>query len=166
MSNQAYSAIAIANAFIDRANMEDEGISPMKIQKLIYFAHAWMLALSGRALISDPVKAWKFGPVIDSVYHEFKNFGNRSITNHGTLYHGSSYSVPEVDETDHDTIALVEKIWAVYGKFGATQLSDMTHEIDSPWYATIDDHKEGQVTNYILSNEVIGQCMSKQLKLQ
>jgi uncharacterized phage-associated protein len=143
MLNQKYSAIAIANAFIDRAGEERQGLSPMKIQKLVYFAHAWKLALANKPLIEDPVKAWKFGPVIDSVYHEFKKFGNSDITSYGTLYEGFSYIVPKVDSADLDTIALVERIRAVYREYDAIELSNMTHEPGTPWYTTLKEHDGG-----------------------
>ncbi|QLH42366.1 MAG: DUF4065 domain-containing protein [Coxiellaceae bacterium] len=51
----------------------------MKLAKLIYVAHGWSLALNDVPLIDEAVQAWKFGPVIESVYHEFKHFGNDVI---------------------------------------------------------------------------------------
>lgn len=169
MSNNTYSAIAIANAFIARAKADNEGISPMKIQKLVYFAHAWMLALFNQPLITDPVKAWKFGPVIDSLYHEFKNFGSRNISNYGTLFIESSdnsdwfYDIPLVNKDDTNVNALIDKIWQVYGSFSAMELSDLTHEPGSPWYITNDEHMQGAKENYVLANQLIGECMAKQL---
>ena len=64
-----YSSKAVANSFLDIAeagNVND--ISPMKLQKLVYYAHAWHLAFLGQPLIREEVQAWKFGPVIPDVY--------------------------------------------------------------------------------------------------
>lgn len=62
-----HSAKAIANFFIDRHKRH--GISPLKLQKLIYMAHGWHLALLDKPLVEDEApEAWKFGPVFASVY--------------------------------------------------------------------------------------------------
>lgn len=177
MSESTYSAVAIANAFLDRAKLDDHGISPMKIQKLIYFAHAWMLALSDQPLIKEPIKAWKFGPVIDTVYHEFKNFGSRDITNYGTQIisgertpsattFGGYYEVPLVAEEDKDVNALINRIWELYGDMSAVELSSLTHEPGTPWHNTLDEHKEGKYSNFVLSNDLIGDCMKTQLQTE
>jgi uncharacterized phage-associated protein len=72
-----YSSKAVANTFLDIAKANNVAdISPMKLQKLIYYAHAWHLAFLGQPLIKEEVQAWKFGPVIPDVYFEFKECGN------------------------------------------------------------------------------------------
>src|ERR1700722_8483585 len=75
-----YPATVIANEFIALASKAGSALSPLKLQKLVYFAHGWCLALTGRPLISDRVQAWQYGPVIPSIYHEFKYVGNGSIS--------------------------------------------------------------------------------------
>jgi uncharacterized phage-associated protein len=30
--------------------------------------------------------------------------------------------------------AFLKRIWEIYGKFTASQLSDLTHQPDTPWY--------------------------------
>ena len=69
-----YSAIAVANCFLDIADAQSRPITPLKIQKLVYIAHGWHLAIYEEPLIVELVEAWKWGPVIPLLYHEFKNF--------------------------------------------------------------------------------------------
>jgi uncharacterized phage-associated protein len=77
----AYEAKAVANHFLDLAQDSRGTLSPMKIQKLVYFSHGWHLSINnGRALIDEAVQAWTYGPVIPSLYHEFKKYGNGPIT--------------------------------------------------------------------------------------
>jgi len=52
----------------------------MKIQKMIFFAHAIYTKKNEFPLVSDPVAAWKHGPVFDTLYHELKQFGDGNIT--------------------------------------------------------------------------------------
>ena len=59
-----YKALAIANYYIDKANVEDTPLDHLRLQKLVYLAHGWHLAIHGRPLIEESVEAWKYGPVI------------------------------------------------------------------------------------------------------
>jgi len=74
-----YPALAIANEFIKVARERNKQLTPMELLKLVYFAHGWYLALSGVPLINEPVQAWRFGPVIPSIYHAFKRYGSGPI---------------------------------------------------------------------------------------
>ena len=47
----SYSAKEIANYFLELSAKKD--ISPLKIQKLVYIAHGWHLALYGEPLVQD-----------------------------------------------------------------------------------------------------------------
>ena len=87
MSTTPYSAIAIANYFIQKSlDEKTDDLSPMKLQKLVYFAHAWYLIYQdGGKLINEAIEAWSYGPVINSVYHEFKHNGRNSITEKGSV---------------------------------------------------------------------------------
>lgn len=62
-----FPTIAIANHFIMRRWRDGVHVSPMKLQKLVYFAPGWYLALFNKPLIDERVEAWKFGPVILSM---------------------------------------------------------------------------------------------------
>src|SRR5262245_29920187 len=74
-----YSALAVANYFLDLAKAKGLALDPMKLQKMIFFAHGWSLALYDEKLIDEPIQAWQYGPVVQSVYHEFKSFGAARI---------------------------------------------------------------------------------------
>jgi len=134
-----YSAKAVANAFLDIAESEGARIAPMKLQKLIYLAHGWSLGLAGRVLISDPVQAWTYGPVIESIYHEFKAFGSGFINVKATELNLNEKTfeftslTPQIDEGDDDVNSLIAKVWKVYGKYTGLQLSNITHQSDTPW---------------------------------
>jgi len=73
------SALAVANYFIKKGIDTKKSVSPMKLQKLVYFAHGWRLALYNSPLIDEAIQAWQYGPVIPGIYHEFKHYGNRDI---------------------------------------------------------------------------------------
>jgi len=143
----AYSSKAVANYFLDLAEGEGNHLSPMKLQKLVYFAHGWHLAIAGAPLVHEQIEAWKWGPVIRSLYHEFKEFGNQSISGRAThvrMKQGPPFefqiTTPSIDKEASGapgdverTKAILNKVWDVYKGFTAVQLSKMTHKANSPW---------------------------------
>ena len=132
-------AMKIANYFLKMTAVKKAGVSPLKLQKLVYVAHAWHLALTdGIPLVEDEwVEAWKYGPVFPSIYHEFKKFGNRKITAFGTdiVRNGDDFEVvePMLETSETPVFKLLDRIWEVYGKYSGIELSNMTHASGSPW---------------------------------
>lgn len=130
-----YNALAVANYFLDLAKAKGLSMSPMKLQKLIYFAHGWYLALYKEDLIDEELQAWDYGPVVLSIYHEFKKFGLTGIDTLGTDFNLNNKEIytPRIPMDDKKTTALLDKVWDVYGKYTGIQLSNLTHEDDSAW---------------------------------
>lgn len=131
-----YSPKSIANYFIDQSLANDGvGISPMKLQKLVYYAHGWYAGHTSTPLINETVEAWQYGPVISSLYHEFKQFGAGKINRHATDFEGLKLvTVPT--PTDPTLINFLQNVWANYSKFTSVRLSQMTHAPDGPWDKT------------------------------
>ena len=146
----SYNAAAIANYFLEKAWSEDKSMSPMKIQKLVYFAHGWHWALADRPLIDEQVQAWRYGPVIPSLYHGFKEYGNSEITNLLLVYSPESGSGriklghPTVDTKDKYVIGLLDRVWELYGPLTAIQLSNLTHREDGPWKKALKECLPGE----------------------
>lgn len=160
----AYDAKAVANYFLDLAAQNNTSITPMKLQKLIFFAHGWHLALSGEPLIADQVEAWQFGPVVPSIYHEFKHERSGAITCKATELNLENFelvelSVPEADQTARK---VMDRIWDIYGGLSAKKLSDLTHLPGTPWDAAI--KRWGDSTRRIpILDADINQYFSEQL---
>jgi uncharacterized phage-associated protein len=151
-----YPAATIANEFIRLAVKSNRPLSPMKVQKLVYFAHGWYLALTGNPLINEPVEAWKFGPVIPSLYHALKNYGSNQVTDSLTdgpwesFLGQAGHDVHSIDDgpnPQENELAkqVVKRIWDVYGGFTAIQLSNLTHNEDAPWMQTPNKDKKHTV---------------------
>lgn len=118
-------ASAVARYFLSLAAQGDEQgeLSHMALHKLLYYAQRWSLCARGTPLFSDRIEAWKHGPVVPSVYTEFKQHGAEAITN------ASGSKEPELSP---DERLLVRKIWRDYGQFAAWKLREMTHQ-EAPW---------------------------------
>jgi uncharacterized phage-associated protein len=130
-NKMTFSAVAIANYFIEKGLAEDNPVTPMKVQKLVYLSHGWFLALSkGQPLIKEKIGAWPFGPVIATLYKKFAKYSKKPITE---LAKDSNGEVIRIDPRQSEVIALLDKIWSVYGSMTAIQLSNLTHETGTPW---------------------------------
>lgn len=130
----SHSPEAVANKFLQISESFGKQLTPMKIQKLIYYAHGWHLSLTGEPLINEEVQAWQYGPVISSIYREFKSFGNGPITSPATKFElGKFATIAPKLPNDPDLEQFMQKIWEIYGKFSGIQLSNMTHEEGTPW---------------------------------
>lgn len=135
-----YSSIAIANNFVQQFGATN-GIEHMKLQKLVYCSYGWWLAaygLEAERLTSDAPEVWKHGPVFEDLYHAFKVFGRKPITEMKSL---SPFSEPEnVDGDDNNVRNLVSWIWKRYGHLSGFALSDLTHRRGTPWYRVAEEN--------------------------
>jgi uncharacterized phage-associated protein len=163
-----YTSKAITNEFIALAAAQGRGdLSPMKLQKLVYLAHGWHLANFDEPLIKEVVQAWRYGPVIPSLYHDLKQYGNEPVTEelHSVKYEDGKFSrfVPRVDDSDEKAKAIIEQVWEVYGKFSPIQLSNLTHEHGTPW-KTITSEYPTIPSDLEIPDELIKQCFKHYLE--
>lgn len=130
-----HSPKSIANYFLDLAWASGQPIDPMKLQKLVYYATGWYAGYMGQQLIDENIEAWPFGPVIPSLYHEFKQFGAGSINRKATNYNGVGF-VEAPAPTDPNLCRFLDNVWSSYGQFTGWKLSEMTHAPGGPWDLT------------------------------
>lgn len=118
-------------------------ISPLKLQKMLYYSQAWFMVFLGRenTLFKDVPQAWVNGPVYPVVYHEYKGkaanmcdhldasvFFDGDATDGLRLYTGKLGFNGEL-------IELVESIMTLYGAQTQNQLILLTHS-ERPWAET------------------------------
>jgi len=126
-----HSPKAIANYFLDLAQASGQGMTPMKLQKLVYYANGWYAGYTGQPLIDEAVEAWPYGPVIPSLYHEFKRYGSAEIDSRARE-EGREVQPP----ADTELRQFLDNVWKQYGQFTGIRLSEMTHALGSPWDLT------------------------------
>lgn len=105
-----------------------DDISPMKLIKLAYIAHGISLAVLEEPLFADKVVAWRYGPVIKSIYDAVKQYKYRTI-NSDLFDYADEVISPDQKEA-------IKCAMDIYGELTAGQLSTITHEKGSPWYRT------------------------------
>lgn len=143
-----YPAVSVANYFIKKGKGEpDSELSVMKLQKMIYMAHGFMLAFHDRPLINEAIEAWRYGPVIRSVYDAFKQHGINPVTE----------MVPEfkLDYDDTQVFEILESVRKNCEDKTAIQLSNWSHLKDSPWDIVYNHTPYGNCGNATIKDALI-----------
>lgn len=130
---------------VDRTRLVEEQLlwlrrgvatTPMHVLKLAYISHGWMLGLMDDVLLYEPIEAWRYGPVVPSIYHRYKAFGGQSI---------DLTPVDRSADLDKFQRSVIEAVDDVYRDFSAIELSGLTHKKNTPWHKTVRTHGVGAI---------------------
>ena len=124
-------ALSLANFIL--ANYPNKQITPLKLQKLAYYAKVWSL-VAGNLTIQANFEKWAYGPVNQAIFHKYKCFGKDIIS--------VVPSKPTIDET---LTQLLTFILDNYVNYSAFTLSSMTHD-ELPWISTSHDETISEQT--------------------
>ena len=118
------SAKDVAEYFLASSDDDEQDlISNLKLQKLVYYAQGIYLALHSEPLFPDNIEAWVHGPVVPGLYHEYKRYGEKAI-DPPTNIDFEKYGTRERE--------VLDEVYSFFGQFSAWKLRDMTHE-EAPW---------------------------------
>lgn len=101
--------------FLASEEAEYEPMTHLRLQKLLYYVQGWSLAIRGNPVFSEPIEAWKDGPVVPEVYQVFKDFGAAPIP------------APPRTKLPDDIAGFVRSIWEAHKQYSATALRAKTH---------------------------------------
>lgn len=141
-----YPAAAVANRFLALASERGVPLTHMEIQKLVYFAHGWHLALEGKPLCGEKPTAFQWGPVFPNLYRAAKEWEaspiKRPIMIDMPIEKNGEYvmdmiapSVPDTSEQDGRARNVIDQVWQIYGDKSAAELSRISHDREGPWYS-------------------------------
>lgn len=157
----AHSATTIANFFLDKASKEGRALTPMQLLKLVYIAHGWHLGYFQEPLIDEPVQAWKYGPVIPSLYDKVKKYGSGAVR--GPVKQAFPWSRdPQLNE---QALSLLESVWKGYSRFSGLQLSNMTHQADTPWHEAWRERGGHAARHTQIDNSIIERHYTQKIKV-
>jgi uncharacterized phage-associated protein len=146
----AYDYLSASNEILKAARENSKSLTPLQLIKLLYMAHGFSLAIYDRPLITEPIQAWKHGPVVKSLYRKVKEHGKNKIV--GPLSRNPVFdaSEQEVDPQDSQLINALVRTW---GGLSGIALSNWTHLPGSPWYQTYLPN----VADIVIPNDLIAQ---------
>ena len=132
-----YSAIDIARYVINYSWDINAPLSNLKLQKLLYFIQGNFLRILNRPCFKDDIEAWKYGPVVPTVYSKFKRYGSNNINRIEYIYEFEENKY-EAIKKDFKPILSDEEAQIIQGvvsackDYSANYLVKLTHS-QSPW---------------------------------
>lgn len=150
MKRGKYTALEVAKWFLNYVRQlnideDEEPITNLKLQKLLYYAQGSCLAILDKPLFDDPIVHWMHGPVVVSVYNTYSK------------YRGNPINYDETFDVvfDEETNALLISVYGTFGQYSAWGLRNMTHEED-PWKNTVSNQEISQesIKKYFIDHYV------------
>lgn len=103
-----------------------EEITPLALQKLLYYAQAFYKALFDEVLFQDDCQAWAYGPVYPDVYYRYSDRGYNPIEK------PTDDLTEDFIELTTKEISLLDAVIDSFGRYSGTVLRDITHK-EKPW---------------------------------
>jgi len=144
----------VANYFIKKSNNEEENtMTPLKLQKLCYYAQAWSLVWDDKPLFKDEFQAWVHGPANYSLFKKYDV--------------GRNSTIQEVDcgfrlrIFNEEQLETLNAVWEAYGKFTGKYLEQLTHQED-PWKKTRGTLPPGMGSNRVIKKNLMKEYYLKE----
>lgn len=130
---------ALANSILKRSFEESIVVTPMKLQKLLYFIYRDYLKNNHEPLFGENFQVWQYGPVLSSVYDEFKSFRASPIDRFAKDAQDRVFVINEknVNEVGQS----INRVWEKYKMKDGIELSKMTHEPGTAWDKAYKDER-------------------------
>lgn len=149
-------AKGLANLILDWADSAKIPVSPMKLQKLVYYCHADFLLSTGGPLIAQEFEAWEYGPVVPSLFQEFKDCGAGPILKRSSRFNPITAQKEVASRPELGSLEpIVKNSFELYCRFTASTLSRLSHVTEGPWSEALDAFRRGRNMGRRISNELI-----------
>ncbi|MBR5364369.1 MAG: DUF4065 domain-containing protein [Oscillospiraceae bacterium] len=144
MERAKYSAHIVACFVINYSQQINTPVTNLKLQKILYFIQAHFLTKFNRPCFIEDIEAWSLGPVVPSVYHEFKSYGAGFIPYISTKYPINAFGGRLVSRAGRISVELKPKeisfpdqsiiklIVDKLSRYPASTLINITHN-QAPW---------------------------------
>lgn len=114
-------AVEVARYVIRFFQEAGDPVSNLKLQKLLYYIQGWHLAIKKRPLFQSDFEAWVHGPVLPSIYGQYKHYRWNPITE----------DVAQPDFAPEEK-AVIDEVLSVYGGDTGFALEQRSHT-EAPW---------------------------------
>ncbi len=131
-----------------------EEVTPLALQKMLYFAQGIHMALSGMEFFREECEAWAHGPVFKDVYDIFKNFKYNPIDDiRFAMFQNRFHELPD------DEKRIIDLVVETFGMYSGKVLERITHE-ETPWKNARVNCLPGESSNEVISKESIKKYFS------
>lgn len=117
-------AFDVAGSILERAR--NQALSPLKLQKLVFYSFGWFGHLTADRLFEENFYAMEYGPVVSPLLSAHSGLSDVSKAElEGHQRRALKVSDPYVEE-------IVDAVWSSYGRHTHSELIEMTH-CEAPW---------------------------------
>lgn len=120
---------------------EKVDVTPIALQKLLYYCQGFFTAFYGKRMFKEDCKAWIYGPVYTMIYQKYKKYSYEKI------FEKSVYSVEEI--IDDEKKKVIDSVINSFGIFSSSTLAKMTHE-EKPWIEARKGLKDEEISNKVI----------------
>lgn len=117
------SVIDVANRFIELSLEDENKLTNLKLQKLVYIAYAFMLKNTNEKLFNEEICAFTYGPVVPDLYIKLKKYGKNEIIN----------KLESLEELSLLNSKLIDFIFSAFKDSTPSELVLLTHMEGSAW---------------------------------
>jgi uncharacterized phage-associated protein len=139
INNSGLLVSQVANCILELGDSYDVEITNLKLQKLLYFSDGLYYTVTGNYLFNKRMQAWKFGPVSDEIYYEFRHFGKKPIKNIRSCYYDpeteqepSFLTVSE--QNNKEAFNIIKANFILLAGQESFELVEQSHIVDGPWH--------------------------------
>lgn len=126
-----------------------EEVTPLMLQKLLYFIQGIYSALYGKPIFMEDCRAWIHGPVYPEVYDLFKNFKYNPIDDaRFALLEGTEAALTD------DERRVIDLVVNTFGMYGGKVLEKITHN-EKPWMEARKGYGDSIPSSELLPKEKI-----------
>lgn len=130
-----------------------EEITPLALQKLLYFSQGISLGCHGRALFEEDCEAWVHGPVYPGVYEQYKKYGYDPIEDE------SAYMASPECTLSQQEREILDLVVRTFGMFSGKILETITHR-EAPWVDARDGVETIEYSRNVISKAAIREYYS------
>ena len=133
----------VANFFLKIVDRDSGStITPLKLQKILYYAQGYYLAKFDKPLFNEDFQAWAHGPANPAIYDKYKDYRFESIDE----------PEEELYDFDEDTSLFLAHIWDAFGIYDGKYLEELTHS-EFPWIKARKGYEPGQKCEVVIKKE-------------
>lgn len=141
MMKNALTIFDVANFFLKIVDRDSGStITPLKLQKILYYAQGYHLAYYDKELFSENFQAWAHGPANEDIYEKYREYGFNSIPS-------PTEEIPEIEDLKCD---FLNDIWQTFGIYDGKYLEEQTHK-EKPWIEARKGYAPGEKCQVIIS---------------
>lgn len=123
-----------------------EDVTPLSLQKLLYYSQSFNKIFNGKFLFTDDCEAWVHGPVYRETYYKYREYGHNVIDTVKLETDNFALSAEERE--------LLDYVVKYFGCYSGKMLEHMTHS-ERPWAVTRKDLKPDEYSYDAIPKDLI-----------